>query len=82
MLLALCFSRLRLHVSGSSRGWVLVGAMSWLGYATYECVVWIWSQDVIAPIRIDLLLIAPLLYVVSFLAVRQCWRARKREGAV
>lgn len=55
---------------------VTAGAVSWFAYTLYECAVWVWSQGVTAPIRIDLLVIAPVLYVVSTLGLVACWRAR------
>jgi len=80
VLLAGCFKRHRAQLTRSGRKWVLAGAGSWLAYAIYEWAVWVWSKGVTAPIRIDLLLIAPLLYVLTFLAIRRCWWARSKRS--
>jgi hypothetical protein len=31
----------------------------WLAYTLYESAMWYWAKGVVAPIRIDLILIAP-----------------------
>ena len=80
VLLALCFFRHRLRLDGSKKIWVLTGAGAWLLYAVYESVIWFWSKGVVAPIRIDLLLIAPVLYVLSFLSIRACWKAKRTNS--
>jgi hypothetical protein len=60
-----------------------VAAAIWAAYAIYEVFMQRWSASVIAPIRIDLLAIAPLLYAVAAAAVvalsRPC-RAPPRAG--
>jgi len=40
-------------------------ALLWVGYAVYEFAMWRWARTVKAPIRIDLLLIAPVLYAMT-----------------
>lgn len=77
VLLGACFRRHRPRLTRSGAAWVVAGALSWFVYTIYECAVWVWSQGVIAPIRVDLLIIAPLLYVLSFLGFRACWQARR-----
>ena len=43
----------------------LTAAILWLLYAIYEWRMFLWSQTVSAPIRVDLLLIAPMLYLTT-----------------
>lgn len=76
-LLGICFSRHRSRFSRWGATWVLGASLAWLVYTIYECAVWAWSQSVIAPIRVDLLVIAPTLYTLSFLGCRACWKARR-----
>ena len=74
-----CFRRHRQHLAHSGRRLIAAATLAWLLYALYESVMWIWSRDVIAPIRVDLLVIAPSLYVLSLLGARACLRVRKTE---
>ena len=76
VLFGLCLRRHRARLTRSGTAWVVTAVLSWLVYTVYECAVWIWSQSVTAPIRVDLLVIAPMLYVLSFLGFRACWRVR------
>jgi hypothetical protein len=56
--------------SEGRRGNTTTAGILWLVYGAYECYMsWIWSPKRIAPIRADLLLFAPVLYLVSFLAI-------------
>jgi len=48
-------------------------------YGVYESWVWVWARGVDAPIRVDLLLLAPLLYVLSGVGVWALWKARRAE---
>jgi hypothetical protein len=50
-------------------GWVLVAALLWGLYAAYETYMLHWSKTVVAPIRVDLLLLAPILYAVTVAGV-------------
>jgi len=77
-LLGLCFLHKRSRLTRFGSAWVLVGMASWLAYTVYECAVWVWSQGVSNPIRVDLLLIAPALYVLSILGGLACWKARRK----
>ena len=61
-----------------SRGLLVVTAL-WLLYATYEGVMFVWAQQVIAPIRIDLILLGPAMYVVTAFGALSWWRAVKRS---
>jgi hypothetical protein len=38
---------------------------AWAAYALYEWRMSLWSQTVIAPIRIDMFVVAPVLYLVT-----------------
>lgn len=44
---------------------LLLSALFWLGYACWESYMYRWSRTVVAPIRLDLLLFAPALYVAT-----------------
>jgi hypothetical protein len=79
LLLGVCLRRNRPRLSRAGTGWVVAGIVLWCAYTLWECAVWVWSQDVTAPIRVDLLLIAPLLYAVSFVGFRACWKARRHH---
>ena len=61
------------------RAWLGLAGVAWIAYAVYECAVWVWSQDVVAPIRVDLLLIAPVLYLVTALGGWSVWQARDSD---
>ena len=61
--------------------WIFAAVGAWALYAVYESGVWLWSRDVVAPIRVDLLVIAPLLYGLSLAAVAVLWRARTQAAA-
>lgn len=78
VLFANCYRRSGQQASRANRRWLFIGSLSWLTYAVWECYVWLWSQDVTAPIRVDILILAPVLYAVSFFAVLAWWRNRNR----
>jgi hypothetical protein len=59
---------------------VLVAAAAWLVYALYEIVMYFWSRQVIAPIRVDLLLLTPLMYLVTGFGLVSWYRARRSAG--
>lgn len=44
---------------------ILLVADIWLIYGGWESCMWFWSQKVIAPIRVDLFVITPILYFAS-----------------
>jgi hypothetical protein len=60
-----------LKVPGQVR-WSLVAGLLWTVYALYELAMYQWSRTVIAPIRIDLFLVGPLLYVLTAAALWSC----------
>ena len=55
---------------------LLVVTVLWGLYAVYEGAMWLWSRQVIAPIRIDLIVLGPLMYAVTAAGVLAWWRAR------
>ena len=62
-----------------SRG-VLTTTALWLVYAAYEGVMSVWAQQVIAPIRIDLIVLGPVMYVVTAMGLLSWWRARRARS--
>lgn len=58
---------------GRSRRTVAGGAvLLWFIYAAYETRMYFWMRSVIAPIRVDLLLIAPTLVFATLAAIAVC----------
>jgi len=47
----------------------LLAEIAWLMYAIYETRMYFWAKTVHAPIRVDLLIIAPVLYLLSIVGV-------------
>ncbi len=45
----------------------------WIVYGIYETIMYFWMQTVIAPIRVDLLLIVPVLYLVTLVGLIAAW---------
>jgi hypothetical protein len=52
-------------------------AVMWLLYGFYEMHMQQWSHTVVAPIRVDLLLITPVLYIGTAVGISGCWRAQR-----
>ena len=48
---------------------LLLTVFLWVIYGTWEIKVFYWSKTVITPIRMDLLIIVPILYIASIAAV-------------
>lgn len=44
---------------------IIIAVAAWLAFGIYESYMYFWSRSVIAPIRVDLLLLAPLLYILT-----------------
>ena len=59
---------------------VLVAAVAWGLFAVYETYMRAWSKTVVAPIRVDLLLIGPVLYALTLAGAVGWWRHRRRAG--
>jgi hypothetical protein len=58
-----------LDLSGRAR-WSLAAGLVWLAYTIFEIRMQTWSRSIAgAPIRLDLMLAAPVLYLVSIAAV-------------
>ena len=63
-------------------GGALIAGIAWLMYAIYETRMYFWAKTVHAPIRVDLLIIAPLLYLLSIVGVVSwiaSWKKARRE---
>lgn len=58
---------------------VLIVAGMWALYAVYETYMHHWARTVVAPIRVDLLLLAPLLYLLTLAGVIAWWRRPRRN---
>src|SRR3989304_8310599 len=56
---------------------VLLGGLVWLVFAIYEYRMYLWSKTVVAPIRVDLLLITPILYLFTLAGILSRWRILK-----
>jgi fatty acid desaturase len=46
---------------------VIFAALTWIVYGIYETSMYFWMKTVIAPIRVDLLLIVPMLYLITII---------------
>lgn len=57
--------------------WTLASGLVWLGYALYEFKMRQWSKTVTAPIRVDLLLLTPVLYSFAILGIGNARRLLK-----
>ncbi len=54
---------------------ILITAILWAIYAVYESyMTYVWSRTVVAPIRVDILLIAPVLYAATIIALAKFFR--------
>jgi hypothetical protein len=65
LIFGFCYFGLRSRSATVARRIALTAAILWLLYAIYEWRMFLWSKTVSAPIRIDLLLIAPVLYLTT-----------------
>ncbi len=57
---------------------VLLSGLVWLVFAIYEYRMYLWSKTVVAPIRVDLLLITPILYLFTLAGILSIWRTFKK----
>jgi len=62
LIFGLCFFGLRHSSSAAPRRNALAASILWLVYAIYEWRMQVWSETVSNPIRVDLMVIAPILY--------------------
>ena len=54
---------------------ILSAVILWVVYTAYESyMTYIWSPTVSGPIRVDILLVAPVLYLMSIVAVIKFFR--------
>jgi len=64
------------------RGLVVLGALTgllWLAYGIWEHSVKLWAENESAPIRIDLLLIYPLLSILTIWFAIWAWRSTRNN---
>ena len=59
----------RNRISKFSRILMICVALVWTIYGLYETGMYFWMKTVIAPIRVDLLLIVPILYLVTIAGI-------------
>ncbi len=59
------------------RAATIVATLTWTVYGIYETRMYFWMKTVIAPIRVDLLLIVPVLYLLTIIATIALWRSAK-----
>src|SRR5690349_20584613 len=57
----------------------LIAGVAWLMYLVYETRMYFWAKTVHAPIRVDLLIIAPVLYLLSIVGVAS-WIVGQRRA--
>ena len=77
-LLFFAFFRCKQRLGGFNRGLVLFSTLAWFGYGIYETRMYFWMQTVSAPIRVDLLLIAPILSALTLWSLIVLVRRRKQ----
>ena len=79
--LLLAFQRFRKnenHKSTSRIAPELIAGFLWLGYAYWEYRVQLWAVNEIAPIRVDLLLIYPVLILISLWSLMRYLRSSRQ----
>ena len=54
---------------------LVFAAFIWIGYAIYEWRMFLWSQTVSNPIRVDLMFVAPIVYLFTIGGTIAAWRA-------
>jgi hypothetical protein len=70
----------RSAMSKLGRTVTIVAALTWIVYGIYETRMYFWMKTVIAPIRVDLLLIVPILYVITIIATIVLCRGTRGDG--
>lgn len=55
-----------------------LAVISWVTFCFYESGMREWEQTVIVPIRVDIVLITPLLYLLTMLSIFSSWRLFRR----
>lgn len=76
-LFLILYFRRRKVLSGIRRATIILTAILWTVYGIYETYMYFWMQTVIAPIRVDLLLIAPVLYLATIIGAIAAMRSRR-----
>jgi hypothetical protein len=56
---------------------IAIAIAVWILFGVYESYMYYWSRTVIAPIRVDLLLLTPILYAVTVLGLVQAFMRRR-----
>lgn len=69
---ALCALRQRRRGQRSGMWLAAIASLAWVGFSAYEAVLSRWAAGQVAPIRVDLLLVGPLLLLLSGLGVVGC----------
>jgi hypothetical protein len=83
LVFAIFYFTRRDKITRLSRATVIFAALTWIVYGIYETRMYFWMKTVIAPIRVDLLLVVPLLYLVSIIAaIALCKNARPTAAGV
>ncbi len=60
-----------------SRAVTIFAVLTWIVYGIYETRMYFWMKTVIAPIRVDLLLIVPIVYLITIIATIPLCRSTK-----
>ena len=66
-------------VSKAARLSVLTAGVIWLLFTFYEWRMYYWERTVIAPIRVDLLLLTPVLYLTTGIGLIGSWKTLSRS---
>ena len=78
---AIIFTALYLKRRGGmtklSRAATIFATLTWVVYGIYETRMYFWMKTVIAPIRVDLLLTVPALYLITVIATIALLRSNK-----
>lgn len=56
---------------------IVLALAAWCLFGVYESYMYYWSRTVIAPIRVDLLLVTPILYAVTIFGLIQATMRRR-----
>jgi len=68
-------------ISKVSRILTICVALVWTIYGLYETGMYFWMKTVIAPIRVDLLLIVPILYLVTIVGTIALIKSKIKRSA-
>lgn len=76
-ILTVLYLKRRSGMTKLRRAATIVATLTWIVYGIYETRMYFWMKTVIAPIRVDLLLIVPVLYLITIIATIALWRSAK-----